>query len=106
MRTLLITSLIVGTLALQGCASVAMGLGSSIIFGVPSYERAKASTAVRPEGPTKITVTKYQFVPSTSEMAELCRAKLAEQNPGADLSSMKIEHTRTILGMSTCEASL
>jgi hypothetical protein len=95
-------SIIVIAAALQGCAAV-----PAAVIGASVADRAAASTNTVPSGPSAVTVTKYQFFPSAAEMATLCKEKLLEQNPGADLTNMKIDHSRNmLLGVSTCVASL
>lgn len=96
--------IVAATTVLQGCATAAF---PAAVVTASVADRVSASTDVPPSGPSTVTVTKYQFFPNAAEMTELCKGKLAEQHPGADLTQMKIAHSRNmLLGTSTCVASL
>lgn len=103
MNKILFATILISSVALQGCAfTPAVAITTASVA-----DRVVASTSSKPSGPTLVSATKYQFIPNAAEMAELCKDKLKANNPDADLSKMKIDHSRNmLLGVSTCNASL
>lgn len=66
-------------------------------------ERDARSTAEAPNGPTLVSVSRYQFVPDMGAMKELCLQEYAKKNKG-EPTKWKFDRNM-VAGMSTCIAS-
>lgn len=90
------------SVVLTGCAAVP----AAVVLTGGAMDRINASTTEPPQEDA-VTVSKYQFFPNATVMAELCKEKLLAERPGTDPSTIKISHSRNILtGVSTCKASV
>lgn len=97
-----------------GASVVALGLLLQGCAGVAAFAVASAATTTSTSGASRgdpssdaVEVSRYQFIPDTEAMAELCAVALEAKIGKFARQDMKISFSRNpFLGTTTCRASL